>query len=113
MLVNVCSFISFDTRGVENRPSWYTLDLIVSVGTTVADVAGEVIETGAEVRNLKAGDKVVAMLSIFVSVIFLIAFAFELICLIIYYLHNGRQQLVMKIPQLAVVCTNMFISIPK
>lgn len=71
--------------------SWYNLDLIVSFGRTVADVAGEVIETGAEVKNLKAGDKVVAMLSIFVSVIFLIGFAFELICLRIYYLHNESQ----------------------
>lgn len=35
--------------------------------TPLSDVAGEVVETGAEVKNLKAGDKVVAMLSIFGS----------------------------------------------
>ncbi|XP_074345921.1 chloroplast envelope quinone oxidoreductase homolog isoform X2 [Apium graveolens] len=31
----------------------------------LTDVAGEVVETGAGVKNLKAGDKVVAMLSVF------------------------------------------------
>lgn len=35
------------------------------------------VETGAGVKNLKAGDKVVAMLSIFVSVVFFIAFPIE------------------------------------
>lgn len=81
---------SIVARGVEIQSSWYTLDLIVFFGTTVADVAGEVVETGAEVKNLKAGDKVVAMLSIFVSVIFLVAIAFELICMIIYYLQSTQ-----------------------
>ncbi|KAL1834919.1 hypothetical protein ACET3Z_004570 [Daucus carota] len=33
----------------------------------LSDVAGEVVETGPEVKNLKAGEKVVAMLSIFGS----------------------------------------------
>lgn len=38
----------------------------------MTDVAGEVVETGAGVKNFKAGDKVVAMLSIFVSVMSLV-----------------------------------------
>ena len=37
---------------------------MVGTGT---DIAGEVVEVGSGVKNFKAGDKVVAMLSHFVS----------------------------------------------
>ena len=39
---------------------------MVGTGT---DIAGEVVEVGSGVKNFKAGDKVVAMLSHFVSFI--------------------------------------------
>ena len=44
---------------------WF-FSLMVRAGT---DVAGEVVEVGSGVKNFKAGDKVVAMLSRFVSFI--------------------------------------------
>ena len=66
-----CIFFLYLRVLVESKIGFlcFTLVLIVFCGTTVSDVAGEVVETGPEVKNLKAGDKVVAMLSIFVSVI--------------------------------------------
>jgi len=37
---------------------------------TATDIAGEVVEVGSGVNNFKAGDKVVAILSHIVSIIF-------------------------------------------
>lgn len=45
--------------------------LLVGIGT---DVAGEVVEVGPEVKNFKAGDKVVAMVNPLVSFYWHISF---------------------------------------
>ena len=50
------------------------------MGGIATDVAGEVVEVGPEVKNLKAGDKVVAFLNPLVSITIVLLLSSKCFC---------------------------------
>lgn len=84
-LANPCWWIVLSSHAIHNVMFLRSIESVsctpkclLLFSWTVSDIAGEVVEVGPEVKNFKAGDKVVAMLSTFVRIILLLFFFFAL-----------------------------------